>query len=345
MSSFAHLQIKIYKMGVVLRAFKTKQPFLLLFLPIIAVAFWLKWFINPVINWDVDNLMPFASLLVNSLKNTPLVIGIVSVVFILLTSYGLYFINERYQILRKGSNLPSLFYLLLVSALSSCIGFNPVIFAAFFILIAFERLLFSYKMHKNISSLFDIGFAIGVATGFYFYSGVFLAFVILSLFVIGRVSLREFLALIVGVLLPALFIWTYYFYTDQLSLLVSKLNYGFSEGLDFIAFSFYQWVFIGFVALLYVISLAGMFLRNALNEIFDIKFFTLLFWLTAFGLALPVLFFPKGVEIVFIINIAVAFFLSRYFVMQRHRWLGDAFILLFIAAVVLLQFPALLNYF
>lgn len=129
-------------MGVVLRAFKTKQPFLLFFLPIIATAFWLKWFINPVVNWEVDNLMPLASLLVNSLKNTPLVVGIVSVVFILLTSYGLFFINERYQILRKGSNMPSLFYLLLVSALSSCVGFNPVIFAAFFILVAFERLLY-----------------------------------------------------------------------------------------------------------------------------------------------------------------------------------------------------------
>jgi len=331
-------------MGVVLRAFKTKQPFLLFFLPIIATAFWLKWFINPVINWDVDNLMPLASLLVNSLKDTPLVVGIVSVVFILLTSYGLYFINERYQILRKGSNLPSLFYLLLVSALSSCVGFNPVIFAAFFMLIAFERLLFSYKIHKCVSSLFDIGFAIGVATGFYLYSGVFMGFVILSLFVIGRVSLREFLALIMGVLLPVLFIWTYYFYTDQLQLLISKLNYGLSEGLNFIDFSFYQWIFIGFIAFLYIVGLAGMFLRNALNEIFDIKFFTLLFWLTAFGIAVPVIFFPKGIEIIFILNIAVAFFLSRYFVVQRHKWLGDMFLLLLLAAVVLLQFPTLLNF-
>lgn len=331
-------------MGVVLRAFKTKQPFLLFFLPVIAVAFWFKWFMNPVINWNVDNLMPLSSLLVNSLKNTPIVVGIVSVSFILLTSYGLFFVNERYQILRKGSNLPSLFYLLLVSALSSCIGFNPVIFAAFFMLVALERIIYAYKYHKCISCLFDLGFAIGIATGFYLYSGVFVVFALLAMILIGRFSIREFMALILGVLMPMLFIWAYYFYTDNTILLISKLQYGLQEGLHFVNFSIYQWIFIGFVALLYVMGLIGMFVRNALNEIFDIKFFTILFWLTAFGIAVPVLFHPKGIEIVFIINIAVSFFLSRYFVTQRHRWIGDFMLLLFLAAVVLLQFPALLNF-
>lgn len=87
-----------------------------------------------------------------------------------------------------------------------------------------------------------------------------------------------------------------------------------------------------------------MFVRNALNEIFEIKFFTLLFWFTAFAIAVPLLIFPKGVEIVFIIDIAVAFFLSRYFVMQRHKWIGDMFLLLLLAAVAILQFPTLLNF-
>lgn len=340
--TFSFLKYKF--MGVVLRAFKTKQPFLLFFLPIIAAAFWLKWFMNPVINWNVDNLMPLSSLLVNSLKNTPLVVGIVSVFFILLTSYGLFFINERYQLLRSGPNLPSLFYLLLVSALSSCVGFNPVIFASFFIFIAFERILYAYKMPKCISCLFDLGFVIGLATGFYLYSGVFIAFAMLAMILIGRVKIREFMALVLGASLPVLFIWTYYFYTDQLPLLISKFQYGLTEGLNIVDFSIQQWIFIGFVTLLYIIGLVGMFVRNALNEVFDIKFFTLLFWLTAFGIAVPVLFFPKGMEIVFIINIAVAFFISRYFITQRHRWLGDVMLALFIAAVVLLQFPSLLNF-
>ncbi len=339
MSIITFFLLKYNFMGVVLRVFKTKQPFLLFFLPIIAVAFWLKWFINPIVNWNEENLMPLSSLLVNSLENIPIVIGIVSVFFVLLTSYGLFFINERYQVLRKGSNLPSLLYLLLVSALSSCIGFNPVIFASFFMLVAIERILYAYKYHKSISCIFDAGFAIGVSIGFYLYSGVFIIFALLAMILIGRFTIRDFIALFLGIIMPMLFIWVYYFYIDDTILLISKIHYNIDEGLNFVDFSVYQWIFIVFVGILYMLGLIGMFIRNTLNEIFDIKFFTILLWLTLFGILVPLLFFPKGVEIVFIINIAVSFFVSKYFVIQRHKWLGDFVLLLFFGIVILLQFP------
>lgn len=331
-------------MGLVIRAFKTKQPYLLFFLPFIIAAFWGRWFMNPQVNWDVDTLMPLSALLLNSFEHLPVVVGLVTILSILFTSYGLFYINERYQILRKGSNLPSLIYLLLVSALSSCVGFNPVVFAAFFMLIAFERLLYSYNNHRSISAVFDVGLAIGTATGFYLYSGAFLVFGIIGLIMINRIGIREFFALIIGFVLPAIFIGTYYYCTDAMPVLIEKINFNLTEGLSSMDFNIHHWIFIALVAFLYIVSLAGMFLRNPLREIFETKFFVLLFWLTLLGLALPLLLFPQGVEIVFIINIAVAFFISRYFVVQRHSWLGDFFLLLFLAAVVLLQFPDFINY-
>jgi len=330
-------------MSAILNTFKTKQPFILLFLPLILVVFWFKWFSNPVIDIYEQALMPLSYFLVDLFRNIPIVLGVLSIVFTLITSYLIYYIIERYGLLRSGVNLPSLLYILIVGALPFTIGFNPVVFSALFILIAFSRMLYAYNNHRSISCFFDAGFMIGIATGFYLNSLIFIIFILIAMVSISRFNFREFVVLLIGTFLPLLFIWTYYLYTDSYQELVQIISNTASLVVLDKSPSIYEWCFLGYIGLLFFVSLAGMFLNNPLNEVFDIKFFTILFVIMAVSVIMPIILYPIGLELIVISAIPLSFYIGRYFAVQKHKLYGDILLFLFLACVILLQFPTLLK--
>ena len=330
-------------MSLILNAFKSKQPFLLLLLPFILTAFWLKWFSNPVINIDVSSLMPFSHFLVNWLKDSPVYLGVLSIIISLITAYTIYYVVERYSLLRVGNNLPSFIYILLAGSIPVSIGFNPIIFSALFILIAFVRLMRAYSDHVSMSYFFDAGFFIGLAAGFYLQSILFIFFVLIGVMTIGRFNLRELLAVIIGVLLPFVAMWTYSFYNDSLAQL-----YGVFHNISVLPSvnelpSVYEWTLIALILFLFIISASSLFLRNQLNEVFEIKCYTMLFLILLVCLVFILFFYPSGIEILLVAAIPISFFVGRFFAVQKHKWYGDLLFLLMLVSVVVLQFPTLLK--
>lgn len=330
-------------MSLILNTFKSRQPFLLLLLPFIISAFWIKWFSNPIINIDVSTQMPFTRFLVEWLKDAPVYLGVLSIIVSLVTAYTIYYVVERYNLLRVGNNLPSLVYILIIGALPVYIGFNPIVFSALFVLIALVRLMRAYSEHMSIACFFDAGFFIGLAAGFYLQSLLFIIFIIIGMMSIGRFNLRELLAVFLGLLLPFIFIWTYSFYIDDLTHLYELFSHFNSLSIAYDAISVYEWSFIGFIFFLFIVSVGGFFLRNPLNEIFEIKFYTILFWILLVCLMFPIFFYPMGFEILLCASIPLSFFIGRYFAIQRHKWLGDMLFILLIVCAFVLQFPVLLN--
>lgn len=330
-------------MSSILNAFKSKQPFLLFLLPFILLAFWYKWLMNPVINIDESSLMPFSKYLINSLGDTPVLLGVLSIVTLLITALLIYYINDRYSILKTGTSLPSFLFILLVGCLPSVICFNPAVFASLFILLSLVRILYAYNNHTSIACFFDAGFFVGLASAFYFQSIFFIVFVFIGMISISRFRFREIIAVFMGTALPIVFMWTFFFYTDSLPAFYSVINNAYSLTPICGVPSIYEWTFFAFAISLFVISLANIFLRSPIVEVFELKFFTILFWILVICIMIPIIFKPLGLEVLVLGAIPISFFIGRYFVLQKHKYIGDILLVLLLLSAMILQFPDLLK--
>lgn len=330
-------------MGSILNAFKSKHPFLLAFLPFILLAFWYKWLQNPIINIDETSLMPLSLYLVVWLKDYPFCLGLLSIATSLSIAYFIYYLNDRYNVLKMGSSLPSFLYIVFVGCFPNTIAFNPAVFSALFVLIAFSRILYAYNSHNSISCFFDAGFFIGLASAFYFQSIFFVVFLLIAMASIGRFNLRELLAVMVGVLLPFVFMWTYYAYAENLPHFYDIIEKANVLIRIYEIPSVYELILLAYIGFLFIVSASSMFLRNPLTEVFDLKFFTVLFWVLLVCVFFPILFYPLGVEIISIAAIPLSFFIARFFIVQKHKFYGDILFILLLVFVVLLQFPDILN--
>lgn len=330
-------------MSSILNAFKSKQPFLLFLLPLILLAFWYKWLISPVINIDESSLMPLSKYLIDSFRETPVLLGVLSIVTSLISSFIIYYVNDRYSILKIGTTLPSFLYILFVGCLPSLICFNPAIFASLFIMLSLVRLLYAYNNYTSIACFFDAGFFVGLAVLFYLQSIFFVAFVIIGMMSIDRFRFREIIAVLMGTALPIIFMGTFLFYNDSLPAFSGIINSSFSLVSICGVLSVYEWSFFAFAILLFIVSVANIFLSNPLVEVFELKFFTILFWILVTCVCIPLIFRPLGVEILVLGAMPISFFVGRYFMVQKHKYFGDIFFLLLIASVIILQFPDLLK--
>jgi hypothetical protein len=330
-------------MSAILNTFKSKQPFLLVLLPFILIAFWYKWLMNPVLDIDESSLMPLSLYLFNCLKDSPVYIGVLSIAISLIIAFYIYYINDRYAIIKVGSAFPAFLYVLFVACLPNAIGFNPALFASLLVAIAFSRILYAYNAHNSISCFFDAGFLIGLASAFYFQSIYFTVFFMIGMMNIARFNFREVIALLVGVFLPFLFIGTYFLYMDDLPHFYTIIEKSVLLTKIYEVANVFELVLLAYMGLLLLISISSMFLRNPLSEVFELKFFTIQFWILLPSVLLSIVYYPLGAETLAIAVIPLAFFVARYFAVQRHKYYGDVLFVILLLSVIIIQFPSLLN--
>ncbi|MCH4896432.1 hypothetical protein E0494_06930 [Marinilabiliaceae bacterium JC040] len=330
-------------MAIVLDIFKTKRPILLILLPIMFVLYWWNWLQNPIISSNDGSVMPFANLLIHYLGEKPLALGIISILAISISSLIIYYIIDHYRLLKEGINIPSLLYILFTGSFSILIGYNPVILASLFLLLAFIRLIHAYESGFKVAPFFDGGFLVGIAAGFYGASVYFVILMFIGMISVGRIGIREILATISGFVLPILFIGVYYFYYDQMDTYYSFLSNLNIQSVFHNTLSVYQLFYLGFLCLLTLVSIFSLLMRNRLKEIFEIKFYSGLLWMLLISVIIIGILFPYGMEILYISFIPVSFIVGRYFSVQRHKFIGDLFFILMIVGVIILQSPKILD--
>lgn len=129
-------------------------------------------------------------------------------------------IINKYSVLGKQTYLPALFFIISCSILSPFLTLSPALLANFFLLYIFNKLLSSYKQPDAISTLFDIGLAIGLATILYFPLFVLLLWVWLCLIILRPFYWREWLSPLIAFLLIQFFLFVLYYYNEKLDLML-----------------------------------------------------------------------------------------------------------------------------
>jgi len=195
---------------MLVRFFRSQQPFLLIILPVLSVLLWVPAFLHPVA-LPIKHEMPFYDLIAMPLSAYPLAATILAFFLIVLQAFLFNYTIDKYEITGKSSYLPALLYVLFTSFSPSLLHLHPVLFANIFIILALNRVLGTYRSTSALSACFDAGFLIGIASLFYFPAIIILFFVMVGIFILRPFSLREFTIIFLGFLLPYLYINTWYF--------------------------------------------------------------------------------------------------------------------------------------
>jgi len=201
----------------VINIFKLSRPYLIPLLVIYTILLNLNLFLQPVsVIFEANaplselsfTLMEFIS------GGNYSVIWAVYLALLLIQALMLNRIVNKYRLLSQLSFLPAFGYVLLVSLFNSYLFMSPAFLANFAILFMLDKTYQSYN-DGSYRHLFDIGFAISMASLFYLPTLILIVFMMVALATTRVFNWREWVVSLSGVLIPYFLVMTYFFWFDQ----------------------------------------------------------------------------------------------------------------------------------
>lgn len=194
---------------------KSKRLYMLFVLPflVLAISFFSAYFpAIPVHSVPVKGVINIAFL--NDWDK--MLVTITGFIMVLGLAYMIFFVNEKHKFLSQTTTLPSLIYVLLTSGIIVNLGFDYLLISVFVVALAIERLQAAINDIQSNRSIFDFGCLITIAVAIYPKFVLLFLWSICVLFFSGRSTLKDIVALLLGLLTPVLFLTFYYFWTDRL---------------------------------------------------------------------------------------------------------------------------------
>lgn len=206
-------------------------------------------------------------------------------IVIVLTAGGLLlnYIASEMEILNTTTYVVALIYVVLMSCSSEQTVFNPVIFSNLFMMLVLLKLMGTHRKEKAFSDIFDAGFLLALSTLFYFPSFLFIPIVWIALVLLRPFVWREWLIGFLGFVLPYIFVGIIYFFIDKFDYLwYDKIFYPMSARQFIFTPSPKQWILLGFLVFLTLLSLTRVFrgvtfsTMRARNNLFILLWFLIL---------------------------------------------------------------------
>ncbi|MEC3963982.1 DUF6427 family protein [Flagellimonas halotolerans] len=241
---------------------------------------------------------------------------------------SIFIVNQivRTEKATESNSYAMLFFLLLIITFSDEFVLQNVVFANFFLLLAFWRIL-SIKSIKNVKhKIFDASLLIALASLFYDWALAFMFLVFLVILVYDRRTLKNWLIPLLG--LAAIFILTFTVLKLKGSLGFFKEHYQFSLGL-FTTKSFFQVLNIKTLVYLILTIVVSILVFVRLRNVSGGKLLLLriVFLIFVLGTGI-ILFTPADASPVLITFFPVTVFFTNYFEGIKKRRLQEMVLIL-----------------
>lgn len=326
---------------MILRLIKNNQAIHFITIPLIVLVLWFRNYISP------DQFHFFVGedqmLLYHPLKVltawSPLASNLLAIVFALIIGFLVLRLNSSYSFIAVRTFLPSYVMILILSGLVSTQSLHPVFLGAIFLMLAIDRIFDSYEKKKIISNAFDSGFLIGLGSLCYFNLIFFFPITWIS-FILIRKSFKGsvFLLALIGLALPWLYAFSYYFLTDQLAVMEHIIVQNVVTSNKFFGANLPFQIYLGY--LIFLTLIGSFFLLSQLDEkkVSSRKYFQIFFIVFIIATLMLVLIPAVSHEILVIIAIPLTFLFSNYLIFMRRQFWGNLFIYLLIGLVIYMQF-------
>jgi len=258
-------------------------------------------------------------------------------ILLLVVAFILNHQNTKFIFIPERSYMPTIIYLVIVCGLVTYRGYHPVLPATIFLLLAFERMLDSYKNENLSYNPFDAGLFLGLGSLFYFNIIFFIIFLWTALVVLRSFYWREWLYTVLGAGIPYFILFGVYYLADlkcNTIILAIKSNFSYHGILDI---SKTQIVFTGFLAILILIASQYIFKIMPNKKILPRKSYNL-FLIEFFIVILLYFSIPSASsELAYIIALPVSMLISHIFVTAKKTRILDIIFDLLIAFILVLQ--------
>lgn len=322
---------------MLVRFFRSHQPVLLLIIPLLAAVLWLPGFLHPA-TLVIKHQMPLFEFFTKPLLAYPWAGAIVAFLLLLIQAFLFNYILYKYEITGKSTYLPVFIYLIFTSFSPALLSLTPLSFAGIFVLLALNRVLAIYRNTSALSPCFDAGFLVAIASLFYFPAVVLLIFLLIAVLVLRPFSGRELLIVLLGFLLPYIYVqvWYFVFVPDGLEylwidkMLFPIINHDFTFNSDIAQPYGELALFAGLAAVLSI----GRGSDAANRSVQHRSNITVLRWLFIIS-AITLLFAPNlSYTCFYLALIPILILITNYFLWARIVWLSEIILWVLVLTIV-----------
>ncbi len=318
---------------------KGDRPYILPFIPLIALGIWSMQIIHPQFSPHAYNLhpMPLYAALMAAVPPASTVAVLLSIAALLIGAYQVAHLNARYKLIELGTFFPSIIYIMLASFSASARELNPIFFANIFIILALYRMFACYKSGSCIGTAFEAAFFISVASLFY-YPSILMALVLWSTMQSLRSFVwREWAASILGLMAPYYLYASYAYFAGELHELVNTVIANVMTDTHSLTQGYFFWIFTGFTTFMLATGI-GFSFTGILKKVNSRKYFNEFILMSILAVGAFLVIPGVNVEAFAIIAIPFAFFFSHHLIKMDSQILAEITFIAFTSLFVCFQF-------
>ncbi len=323
------------------KIFNNNNPVVFILMPILLVLVWLKTFYTGSFTlFQTDSIpMPFYAWTNLLTFNNTFVSAFSGLLLVAIQTVLVVRLNIKHIIIENRSYLPAFLFIIIIGSYTPLQRLHLALCANFFIILALDKILSSYKQHSTLSEVFDAAFLISCASLFYINAAFILIFVWIAFLIIKSLKPNEFIVSLFGFITPWFLTASYFFLTDKLSVFTNTLVANLVIKNPFLPWSYYHLIFLAFIGLMLIA--ASLYYVQGINmKKIAIRRYYLIFILLIPAIAGIYILQPSSsFEIFSFLALPIAYLLS-YFLISIKRplikeiWL-DIFLILFILQQIL----------
>ncbi len=324
---------------MMVRFLKSTQPGLIFLILFLGIVLWLPGMILP---GTVDPFVPVPGILVEWLGKYSWMTGWSGQLIMFVLNAGLGFfavhLNTRFNFIHERSFLPALFVILLAGAFPESREFNPAVLAAFLLIFSLELIFATYRYPRVSFHFFRASFLIGLASLIYPPAVIYFLVVYVGLIHLRTVSWREWLTPILGLLTPIYLVGgVYYAVTGDLEGFIRDLLGSWLTEASWPGFNLAHYVFLGFLALLTMVSSFHMIARFTTKKVSSRIYLQIIFWTFLISLAGYFVVPSASADMMIFAGIPLSYLFTTYFLFHKPEWWCEIMWWGFLLSLVFLQ--------
>ena len=326
---------------MLLKALKSNSTYSFLLVPLIAMALWVKSFMQPLLYpfYPGEDTMLLYQPINAMLGKSPVAGHIVALVLTIILSFLVLRIKLQYAFIRERTVLPSFLFILITSGMHELHGIHPVYFAALFFILAVDRIFDSYEKEIIHSNAFESGILLSIGSLFYFNLVFFFPFLWIGFVIMKpKVNWREFILTTLGFVFPWLGAGAYYGATGQISELQTTIQSNFQSHNFFLKDNLPMQIYMGYLALLILMASVLILSQYDGKKISTRKYFKAFFWIFLISVILMFASPSASQEIIMLMAIPLSYLVSNFLIFIKRPIFGEIYLFVLIAGVIFLQF-------
>jgi hypothetical protein len=234
--------------------------------------------------------------------------------------------------------MPAIFFLLITASIPSAQQINPILVSSLFLILTILILIRGDEYRADPMALFNSTLLIAVGSLFYLKLIWFIPFLWIIVIIIRPLKWRGIVNSILVLIMMGLFSITYFWvFKNDLSLLTDILIENLSMSGSFKNFSQTEWILLGYLSVLILVSSFYMLTRFQAKKILIRKIYQVLFFLFIYSLLFYIFISRFQPQVLSLIAIPVAYLLANYFHRKKTYWIHEILLWIWLGLIAYVQ--------